>query len=150
MSTGCSQSSQDALAAAPPRLSYEGLEAANWQALARYASAISTPGAPISRVQAAFVAELTASAVAYAAGQVRLAMNPAREDPVPLLDEVIGVLAAAIGEAAPSSRPLRPCGTHAAYKRHLAHGEVPCDECAEAGSTYHQRRKEARADSDAA
>ncbi len=29
-------------------------------------------------------------------------------------------------------RPMAPCGTDAAYKRHLRHGEVPCDSCREA------------------
>ena len=27
---------------------------------------------------------------------------------------------------------LKPCGTHAAYKRHLKNGTVPCDACREA------------------
>jgi hypothetical protein len=29
-------------------------------------------------------------------------------------------------------RTLKPCGTPAAYRRHLRHGEKPCDECREA------------------
>jgi hypothetical protein len=29
-------------------------------------------------------------------------------------------------------RPLKPCGTRAAYQRHLAHREVPCEACTEA------------------
>lgn len=29
----------------------------------------------------------------------------------------------------PSRRVLRPCGTQAAYARHLAHGETPCAAC---------------------
>ena len=27
------------------------------------------------------------------------------------------------------SRPLKPCGTTAAFQRHLYHGEAPCDAC---------------------
>jgi hypothetical protein len=34
---------------------------------------------------------------------------------------------------------LRPCGTRAAYKRHLRHGEDPCDACKEA--EYAPKRK---------
>lgn len=30
----------------------------------------------------------------------------------------------------------KPCGTDAAYKRHLAHREVPCDLCTEAHRAY--------------
>lgn len=29
-------------------------------------------------------------------------------------------------------RTLQPCGTHAAYVRHLRHGEVPCEACTKA------------------
>lgn len=29
-------------------------------------------------------------------------------------------------------RPLKPCGTDAAYQRHLRHGEQPCTACREA------------------
>jgi len=28
-------------------------------------------------------------------------------------------------------RELKPCGTSAAYRRHLRHGETPCDACRE-------------------
>lgn len=31
-------------------------------------------------------------------------------------------------------RKLKPCGTRAAYQRHLLHGEQPCDECKAANS----------------
>jgi hypothetical protein len=30
------------------------------------------------------------------------------------------------------SRHLRPCGTEAAYRRHLRHHELPCDPCLQA------------------
>ena len=36
-------------------------------------------------------------------------------------------------------RDLKPCGTQAAYKRHLRHGEEPCDACKEA--EYSRKRK---------
>jgi hypothetical protein len=29
-------------------------------------------------------------------------------------------------------RQLKPCGTPAAYRRHLRHGQEPCDDCREA------------------
>lgn len=42
-------------------------------------------------------------------------------------------------------RATRPCGTVAAYERHLNHGEVPCDACREANRTKsaeaYRRRK---------
>lgn len=31
--------------------------------------------------------------------------------------------------AARGPQPTEPCGTAAAYRRHLRHGEPPCDEC---------------------
>lgn len=41
--------------------------------------------------------------------------------------------------------PVQPCGTVAAYKRHLRNGEQPCADCRAANSAYHrelyQRRK---------
>lgn len=43
---------------------------------------------------------------------------------------------------------LKPCGTHAAYKRHLKHGTTPCDACREANrqvalkAKRRQRQKE--------
>lgn len=38
------------------------------------------------------------------------------------------------GNVAPTrvDRPLRPCGTEAAYRRHTKRGEPPCDACREA------------------
>ncbi len=30
------------------------------------------------------------------------------------------------------ARDLKPCGTHAAYRRHLRRGETPCDACRQA------------------
>ena len=35
---------------------------------------------------------------------------------------------------------LKPCGTPAAYRRHLRHGEVPCRACAEASRLQHAGR----------
>ena len=36
-------------------------------------------------------------------------------------------------ETFPPGRPVsQPCGTPAAYKRHLRHGETPCDDCRQA------------------
>lgn len=39
-------------------------------------------------------------------------------------------------------RTLKQCGTYAAYRRHLAHGEEPCDECRRARAR--QKRGEQR------
>jgi hypothetical protein len=37
------------------------------------------------------------------------------------------------------SRPVtQPCGTVAAYKRHLRHGETPCSECKAAWAEWHR------------
>jgi hypothetical protein len=46
-------------------------------------------------------------------------------------------------EVAAMARKLAPCGTEAAYKRHLRKGEAPCDECTVAHRLYRrdQRRK---------
>lgn len=38
---------------------------------------------------------------------------------------------------------LRPCGTEAAYDRHLARREVPCGECVEAERLRKARQREA-------
>lgn len=35
-------------------------------------------------------------------------------------------------------RPLQPCGTIAAHRRHLRHGEAPCDACAKAWADWHR------------
>lgn len=40
------------------------------------------------------------------------------------------------------ARDLQPCGTVAAYKRHLRHGEEPCETCL-AGKRAHQARRRA-------
>lgn len=32
-------------------------------------------------------------------------------------------------------RPVKPCGTDAAYKRHLKNDEVPCGPCTDAHAT---------------
>lgn len=34
------------------------------------------------------------------------------------------------------SRQLKPCGTRAAYYRHLLHGETPCLPCTDANAAY--------------
>ena len=38
-------------------------------------------------------------------------------------------------------RPLAPCGTEAAYRRHLRRGEKPCYECRVASSEARSRRR---------
>lgn len=35
---------------------------------------------------------------------------------------------------------LKPCGTTAAYRRHLRHGERPCEHCRQAEARLHQER----------
>ncbi len=35
-------------------------------------------------------------------------------------------------------RTLAPCGTTAAYARHLRHGETPCDACRKANAERHR------------
>lgn len=39
------------------------------------------------------------------------------------------------------SRELRPCGTFAAYRRHLRSGEEPCDPCRGAAREQRQQRR---------
>lgn len=36
-------------------------------------------------------------------------------------------------------RLLQPCGTRAAYKRHRAYGQVPCEPCSRANYEYDRR-----------
>lgn len=36
---------------------------------------------------------------------------------------------------------LAPCGTPGAYKRHIAHREIPCDSCLLANRVYEQKRR---------
>jgi len=38
----------------------------------------------------------------------------------------------------------QPCGTHAAYKRHKAHGEQACEPCDQARRDYDTARRRAR------
>ncbi len=38
-------------------------------------------------------------------------------------------------------RALKPCGTNAAYHRHLRRGEQPCAECLEARRQYEAARR---------
>ncbi|GAA3089598.1 hypothetical protein GCM10010530_14160 [Kribbella aluminosa] len=40
----------------------------------------------------------------------------------------------------PSTRPLQPCGTFAAYKRHRKAGETPCEACRAASAERSRRR----------
>ena len=42
------------------------------------------------------------------------------------------------GQHVPQPRVLLPCGTRAAYRRHLADGETTCDPCREASRIYRQ------------
>lgn len=42
-------------------------------------------------------------------------------------------------------RPLRPCGTHAAYVRHKSRGELPCRRCRTAERAYQRSRPRRRA-----
>jgi hypothetical protein len=41
----------------------------------------------------------------------------------------------------PAVTGLQPCGTHAAFARHKAHGEPACDTCTRAERAYHARRR---------
>lgn len=49
----------------------------------------------------------------------------------------------AINELAERKVPLRPCGTDAAYRRHLKRGERACGACREAHARDRARRKDA-------
>lgn len=57
--------------------------------------------------------------------------KPRREEPKPVREP----------------QPLKPCGTNAAYVRHRARGEQPCDECTTARREYvaSQRRTDPEA-----
>lgn len=48
------------------------------------------------------------------------------------------------GRVAKNPRKLRPCGTDAAYSRHLFNKEIPCDPCTEAHAAAVKRRRNAR------
>lgn len=41
----------------------------------------------------------------------------------------------------PGRIPTQPCGTHAAYRRHLKAGEEPCRPCKDANAEYHRNRR---------
>lgn len=41
-------------------------------------------------------------------------------------------------------RQLQPCGTVAAYKRHVRHGEEPCAACRAAWADYQRQRYQTR------
>lgn len=47
-----------------------------------------------------------------------------------------GVVGQRVGKGRRPGVPARPCGTHAAYRRHLRAGEKPCAECMAAESAY--------------
>lgn len=38
----------------------------------------------------------------------------------------------------PGRPATQPCGTVAAYKRHLRNGETPCEPCREANAAHHR------------
>jgi len=42
------------------------------------------------------------------------------------------------------ARELKPCGTEAAYRRHIRHGEVPDEDCRIAGNQAADRYRKAR------
>lgn len=42
------------------------------------------------------------------------------------------------------TRELQPCGTYAAYRRHIRHGEVPCRPCSDAAAAWARPRQQAR------
>lgn len=42
----------------------------------------------------------------------------------------------------PGRPPVQPCGTLAAYRRHLAHGEPTCKACRAANAAHSRNRKE--------
>ena len=44
----------------------------------------------------------------------------------------------------PPGRELMPCGTYAAYRRHLRHGESPCRACRDAEARRQAGAKAAR------
>jgi len=46
----------------------------------------------------------------------------------------------------PKQRELKPCGTEAAYKRHLFYREIPCDECVTAHREYLRKWRRANPD----
>jgi hypothetical protein len=39
------------------------------------------------------------------------------------------------------NRPVQPCGTEAAHKRHLRHRQVPCEPCYAAMAAASRRRR---------
>jgi len=44
----------------------------------------------------------------------------------------------------PGRPAVQPCGTPAAYARHLRHGEIPCEACRLANSQRHRELYQAR------
>ena len=44
----------------------------------------------------------------------------------------------------PGPKPVRPCGTLAAHRRHVRHGEAPCAACRAAYNAEHRRLYAAR------
>jgi hypothetical protein len=45
----------------------------------------------------------------------------------------------------PKGRTLSPCGTHAAYNRHVKRGEDPCMPCRKADNAYRSEKRRRRA-----
>ena len=43
-----------------------------------------------------------------------------------------------------SQSAVEPCGTSAAYQRHIRHGETPCDACRQAVNTDRRNRRAAK------
>lgn len=41
----------------------------------------------------------------------------------------------------PRGRPVKPCGTEAAFARHRRKGETPCDPCVDAHARYEKQRR---------
>jgi hypothetical protein len=74
---------------------------------------------------------------------VRALLDHRRVTPAVLAD-TCAELAGLLGAMGASVRPVtvcQPCGTHAAYVRHRAHGEPPDLACAEAERAYQRNRK---------
>lgn len=63
-----------------------------------------------------------------------------------LLAERYGDVSRLAQEIAPDdgARLLKPCGTHAAFERHRAHGEQPCQDCIDAEHHYQNHRRRRR------
>lgn len=84
--------------------------------------------------------------MAYTYGTSRKALRPTtpdQEQPAPKLAPV--VQAEPKPEPAPKPvRPLKPCGTNAAYVRHFKRHEDPCAACTEARREYVAEHRKSR------